>query len=133
MEQRASDWTADGMDLHDCRNTGDMETHAKPMIHPYCTLAGISWSGAAGGATLLAGVLALDISPAEHAANISTIVVVATAVGMVVAGLSWLDRRIDRKIKDHAEIEQRLDEERHERTIAEMRTMLSEYVGKHRR
>lgn len=134
MEQRASSWTTDGLDLHGRRNARDMEAHAKSMSHPYCTLAGIAWSGAAGTATFLAGTVAMDISPAEHAANISTLVVVATAVGMVIAGLSWLDRRIDRKIRDHAEAEQRLDDERQQRTIAEMRTMLSEYAAsKHRR
>lgn len=77
---------------------------------------------------LAAAALAMEVSPVEHAANLSTIAAVATAVGIVVAGLSWLDRRIDGKIRAHSEIEQKLDDARHQATLAKMRQMLAEYA-----
>jgi hypothetical protein len=77
-------------------------------------------------ALMASSFAALELSPEEHAGNISTIVLVAGGVGAVIAGLSWLDRRIEGKIRKHAEEEQRLDDLRQRELLAHVSQLLAE-------
>lgn len=81
------------------------------------------------------GALATVAVPADHAA---TIVVLVTAVGVVAAGIAWIDKRIESRLRRHEEGEAEkfatlqalntaryesrglLEQERHDRLMAEI-------------
>ncbi len=59
--------------------------------------------------------------------HLAVVAAFAAGVAAIVGALTWLDARMQSKIDAHAKEEARLDEERHARTLFEIRAMLAEH------